>query len=443
MSESAFAPWIGRQEETHDQLSRNLVKRIAATFGEPTPAHGEALPPLWHWAFFQDPVEAAGLGVDGHPARGGFLPPADDRNRMWAGGRLEFHQPLRVGGEASRTSTILRVEEKHGRSGALLFVTLRHDYRQDGQLALSEEHDIVYREPTPPKLGSTEALPEGDWREALEPDPVLLFRYSAVTFNGHRIHYDCPDVTDAEGYPGRRYYGGCAYVDEVEELARERARTLFPAVKAALGDTALELPFVDGYGVEAGLLLDVAAKIAMFGVKVLYVTGEESAGQVRLRAERINALADSLLLAAETDLGSVLGMIESEQPELLVVDSIQTLASSEVEGIPGGVTQVREVASALIREAKARSLPTVLVGHITKDGTIAGPRLLEHLVDVVITFEGERHSRLRMVRAVKNRYGPTDEVGCFEQTADGIAEVPDPSGLFLSHRDDTPDGVIA
>ncbi|WP_134446888.1 FAS1-like dehydratase domain-containing protein, partial [Pseudomonas aeruginosa] len=202
MSESAFAPWIGRQEETHDQLSRNLVKRIAATFGEPTPAHGEALPPLWHWAFFQDPVEAAGLGVDGHPARGGFLPPADDRNRMWAGGRLEFHQPLRVGGEASRTSTILRVEEKHGRSGALLFVTLRHDYRQDGQLALSEEHDIVYREPTPPKLGGTEALPEGDWREALEPDPVLLFRYSAVTFNGHRIHYDWPYVTDAEGYPG-------------------------------------------------------------------------------------------------------------------------------------------------------------------------------------------------------------------------------------------------
>ncbi|VFT60082.1 itaconyl-CoA hydratase [Pseudomonas aeruginosa] len=135
MSESAFAPWIGRQEETHDQLSRNLVKRIAATFGEPTPAHGEALPPLWHWAFFQDPVEAAGLGVDGHPARGGFLPPADDRNRMWAGGRLEFHQPLRVGGarpaaprpsSGSRRSTV--------RSGALLFVTLRHDYRQDGQL---------------------------------------------------------------------------------------------------------------------------------------------------------------------------------------------------------------------------------------------------------------------------------------------------------------------
>ncbi|MBF3272141.1 itaconyl-CoA hydratase, partial [Pseudomonas aeruginosa] len=118
-----------------------------------------------------------------------------------------FHQPLRVGGEASRTSTILRVEEKHGRSGALLFVTLRHDYRQDGQLALSEEHDIVYREPTPPKLGGTEALPEGDWREALEPDPVLLFRYSAVTFNGHRIHYDWPYVTDAEGYPGLVVHG--------------------------------------------------------------------------------------------------------------------------------------------------------------------------------------------------------------------------------------------
>ncbi|OTF61027.1 itaconyl-CoA hydratase, partial [Pseudomonas aeruginosa] len=99
MSESAFAPWIGRQEETHDQLSRNLVKRIAATFGEPTPAHGEALPPLWHWAFFQDPVEAAGLGVDGHPARGGFLPPADDRNRMWARRAPGVPPALRVGGE--------------------------------------------------------------------------------------------------------------------------------------------------------------------------------------------------------------------------------------------------------------------------------------------------------------------------------------------------------
>ncbi|PCC53496.1 DNA repair protein RadA [Brevibacterium aurantiacum] len=189
------------------------------------------------------------------------------------------------------------------------------------------------------------------------------------------------------------------------------------------------------------LLLDVAARVAKFGSKVLYVTGEESAGQVRLRAERINALEDTLLLAAETDLGAVLGMIEAESPDMLVVDSIQTLASSEIDGVPGGVTQVREVAAALIREAKARSLPTVLVGHITKDGTIAGPRLLEHLVDVVCTFEGERHSRLRLLRAVKNRFGPTDDVGCFDMEENGIKSLEDPSGLFLSRSGSNPPGT--
>ncbi|RBP63125.1 DNA repair protein RadA/Sms [Brevibacterium sanguinis] len=189
------------------------------------------------------------------------------------------------------------------------------------------------------------------------------------------------------------------------------------------------------------LLLDVASRIARFNAKVLYVTGEESAGQVRLRAERINAIEDTLLLAAETDLGATLGMIEAEEPALLVVDSIQTLASSEVDGVPGGVTQVREVAAALIREAKARNLPTVLVGHITKDGSIAGPRLLEHLVDVVCTFEGERHSRLRMLRSVKNRFGPTDEVGCFDMTENGIQSLEDPSGLFLSRSSGNPPGT--
>ncbi|GAA1636545.1 DNA repair protein RadA [Brevibacterium sanguinis] len=190
------------------------------------------------------------------------------------------------------------------------------------------------------------------------------------------------------------------------------------------------------------LLLDVAARAAKFESTVLYVTGEESAGQVRLRADRINALEENLLLAAETDLGAVLGLIEAEDPDLLIVDSIQTLASSEVDGVPGGVTQVREVAAALIREAKSRSLSTVLVGHITKDGTIAGPRLLEHLVDVVCTFEGEKHSRLRMLRAIKNRFGPTDEVGCFDMEENGIKSLEDPSGLFLSRASgSTPAGT--
>ena len=207
MTDSAFTAWIGRSEEAHDQLSRNLIKRIAATFGEPNPAHGSPLPPLWQWCFFQEPVAESGLGADGHPARGSFLPPADNRNRMWAGGRVEFLEPLKVGGEATRVSTHTHIEEKHGRTGALLFVTVRHDYLQDGVLAIREEQDIVYREPTPPKLSSGEALPAGDWREVVEPTPTLLFRYSAVTFNGHRIHYDWPYVTGSEGYPGLVVHG--------------------------------------------------------------------------------------------------------------------------------------------------------------------------------------------------------------------------------------------
>lgn len=207
MSESVLSAWIGRSEEVHDHLSLTLLQRIAATLGEPAPQAGDALPPLWQWCFFQPAVAEAGLGGDGHPARGGFLPPADNRNRMWAGGRIEFHQPLRAGAEAKRISTILKVEEKHGRTGALLFVTVQHDYLQDGQLAIREEQDIVYREPSPPKLSTGAALPEGDWQEPVTPSPTLLFRYSAVTFNGHRIHYDWPYVTETEGYPGLVVHG--------------------------------------------------------------------------------------------------------------------------------------------------------------------------------------------------------------------------------------------
>lgn len=202
-----LSAWIGRTEESHDQLSRNLLKRIGATLGEPTPAHGEPLPPLWQWCFFQDAIAESGLGADGHPARGGFLPPADNRNRMWAGGRVAFFEALRAGGEATRVSTIKHIEEKHGRSGALLFVTVQHDYLQDGRLAIREEQDIVYREPTPPKLTAGQVLPGGDWREPVTPTPTLLFRYSAVTFNGHRIHYDWPYVTETEGYPGLVVHG--------------------------------------------------------------------------------------------------------------------------------------------------------------------------------------------------------------------------------------------
>ncbi|MBK8468540.1 MAG: DNA repair protein RadA [Candidatus Phosphoribacter sp.] len=183
------------------------------------------------------------------------------------------------------------------------------------------------------------------------------------------------------------------------------------------------------------LLLDVAARAARDGRTVLYVSGEESAAQVRLRAERIEAMAATLYLAAETDLATVLGQIDALGPDLVVVDSVQTIASGAVEGSAGNVTQVREVAASLIHVAKSRGISVLLVGHVTKDGAIAGPRLLEHLVDVVVQFEGERHSRLRLVRAVKNRYGPTDEVGCFDLSDVGIVGLPDPSGLFLSSRE--------
>lgn len=180
------------------------------------------------------------------------------------------------------------------------------------------------------------------------------------------------------------------------------------------------------------LLLEVAAKSARAGLKVLYVSGEESVGQIRLRAERTGSLDDSLYLATENDLSAVLGQIEAVEPNLILVDSVQTIASAELDGAAGLPSQIREVAASLIAVAKERSIPTILVGHVTKDGSIAGPRVLEHLVDVVCHFEGDRQTSLRFVRSLKNRFGPTDEVGCFEMTGDGIAEVPDPSGLFLS-----------
>ena len=181
------------------------------------------------------------------------------------------------------------------------------------------------------------------------------------------------------------------------------------------------------------LLLEAGALAARSG-PVLYVTGEESAAQVRQRADRIGALSDSLFLAAETDFAALLAHVEAVDPRLLIVDSVQTISAAGVEGVPGGVTQVREVTAALTALAKQRMLTTVLVGHVTKDGSVAGPRTLEHLVDVVLSFDGDSRGQLRMVRALKNRFGPTDEIGCFELGEYGLVGLPDPSGLFLSRQ---------
>jgi len=189
------------------------------------------------------------------------------------------------------------------------------------------------------------------------------------------------------------------------------------------------------------LLLEVAARLAKGGKKVLYVSAEESASQVKLRATRTSALSENLFLATETDLSSVLGQIDQVDPELIIVDSVQTVSSLDLDGVAGMPAQVREVASNLIRVAKESSTPLVLVGHVTKDGSIAGPRTLEHLVDVVCHFEGDRQTSLRFIRTLKNRFGPTDEVGCFEMSGEGIIEVPDPSALFVSEQQTSVSGT--
>jgi DNA repair protein RadA/Sms len=189
------------------------------------------------------------------------------------------------------------------------------------------------------------------------------------------------------------------------------------------------------------LLLSVASESARSGITSLYISGEESASQVRLRAERLNAIDSNLWLAAENELGSVIAHVDQVKPELLIIDSIQTIVSSAVDGAPGGVTQVREIAASLIRIAKDRNITVVLVGHVTKDGSIAGPRLLEHLVDVVLNFEGERHSRLRLIRAIKNRFGASDEVGCFDMNEQGITSLTDPTGLFTTRHSEPVPGT--
>jgi DNA repair protein RadA/Sms len=194
-------------------------------------------------------------------------------------------------------------------------------------------------------------------------------------------------------------------------------------------------------GVGKSTLLLQAGALASGNGRVLYVTGEESAAQVRLRADRTGAVSSGLFLAAETDLAALLDHVEAVDPRLLIVDSVQTICAAGVEGVPGGVTQIREVTAALTALAKQRTLTTVLVGHVTKDGSIAGPRSLEHLVDVVLHFDGDSRAQLRMVRALKNRYGPTDEIGCFELGEYGLTELADPSGLFLSRLPDPVPGT--
>ena len=182
------------------------------------------------------------------------------------------------------------------------------------------------------------------------------------------------------------------------------------------------------------LLLQALASLAADGARCLLVTAEESAQQVRLRAERLGVMHPNLLLLPETTLPYVLAAVDEHRPDVLVVDSIQTVFDPDLGSAPGSVAQVRECAHRLVREAKERGMTTILVGHVTKEGGLAGPRVLEHIVDTVLSFEGERHHALRLLRAAKHRFGSTQELGLFEMTEGGLAGVPDPSGLFLDDR---------
>jgi len=182
------------------------------------------------------------------------------------------------------------------------------------------------------------------------------------------------------------------------------------------------------------LLIQVSGALAERSGPILYVSGEESAAQVKLRAERLGIASDGLYFLAETDLATIEGHVAQLSPRILVVDSIQTMFLPEVESAPGSVSQVRESGARLMVQAKARGMATFLVGHVTKEGTLAGPRVLEHLVDTVLYFEGERHHAYRVLRAVKNRFGSTNEIGVFEMAERGLVEVRNPSGFFLSER---------
>jgi len=211
-SQVKISDWIGRTESRADVITAWPIAALNATldYEAAEPAAGDAVPPGWHWLYFLEATRAGELGHDGHPRRGGFLPPVALPRRMWAGGRIEFRQPLRIGDRVRRDSTILNVERKAGRSGELVFVTVRHEVSVDGSVAVSEEHDIVYREAAQPgdqPVAGKPAPARAAWQRALTADPVLLFRYSALIFNGHRIHYDLDYARQEEHYPGLIVHG--------------------------------------------------------------------------------------------------------------------------------------------------------------------------------------------------------------------------------------------
>jgi len=261
-----------------------------------------------------------------------------------------------------------------------------------------------------------------EWNTLVE-EPVTPHRGAALATGSARPE----PVTAVAAHPEPRLPTG------IGELDRVLGGGVVPGSVVLVGGDP-------GIG-KSTLMLQVGHRLCPRG-PVLYVSGEEAPHQVRMRAERLGAADERLLLLAETHLEDILARADEARPRALVVDSIQTTYTSRIESAPGSVGQIREVAARLITFAKARGIPTFLVGHVTKEGAIAGPRVLEHMVDTVLYFEGDRGHAYRVVRAVKNRFGPTNEIGVFEMKAEGLAEVRNPSALFLAERPEGATGSV-
>ena len=241
-----FTAWVGRTETRRDWAAPAPLVSLSALLDrdDAPPQPGDEAPPLAHWLYFLPAYRQSEAGADGHAGEGaGLLPEMPLPRRMWAGSRLEFLRPLRVGSEIERVSTILDVKVKSGRSGALVFVTVRHEVRDGGGTVLTDEHDIVFREPGTLANPPTPAPVQAPWRREIRPDPLLLFRYSAVTFNGHRIHYDHPYVTKVEGYPGLVVHGPLLATLLLDLFARNDPRRVTSFTFRALSPVFDTTPF--------------------------------------------------------------------------------------------------------------------------------------------------------------------------------------------------------
>lgn len=227
---TAYEDWIGSTEQLEEDIALTPAQGMAATLDDEISSFqtGDLLPPLWQWLYFLPRAPQSKIGIDGHPQRGGFLPPVTLPRRMFAGARMQFRTPLRIGQTAVREGTVIKVQQKDGKSGQLVFVTVRYHIRQGDQICIEEEQDIVYREPgapvAPPTPVEWPQPPANAWTKTITPDPVLLFRFSALTFNAHRIHYDRPYATSEEGYPGLVVHGPLTAIQLMDLVRHNAAR---------------------------------------------------------------------------------------------------------------------------------------------------------------------------------------------------------------------------